>query len=165
MALLHLSARARQILQRIARSNTDAREVRRAQILLWLDAHQTVQEIAARLGRTRQAIYALAQRYQARRTLPVAGRIRDATRSGRPATKGERTLQVIQTLLARPVLAENLVRPSLCGSLWLKLPIGNHGATHLELGMRGSCLSPGSPEPEDLLPGFSAHFPGAVARD
>ena len=102
MALLHLSDRARQILQRIARSNADAREVRRAQILLWLNAHQTVQEIAQRLGRTRQAIYALVQRYHARHAMPVAERIRDEPRSGRPATKGERTLQVIQTLLAQP---------------------------------------------------------------
>jgi transposase len=102
MALLHLSARARQILQRLARSNADAREVRRAPILLWLNAHQTVQEIAQRLGRTRQAIYALVQRYHARHAMPVAARIRDEPRSGRPATKGERTLQVIQTLLAQP---------------------------------------------------------------
>lgn len=102
MALLRLAARARQTLHRIVRSSADAREVRRAQILLWLDGHETARAVAKRVGRTRQAIYALVRRYQARRTRPVAERIRDQPRSGRPATKRERTVKVIQTLLAQP---------------------------------------------------------------
>jgi len=102
MTLIHLAWRARQILQRIAHSNTDAREVRRAQILLWLDAHTSVQEVAQRIGRTRQAIYAIVHRYQARRDLPVADRVRDQPRQGRPATKRERAVKVIRSLLAQP---------------------------------------------------------------
>ena len=102
MALIRLASRARQVLRRIAGSNADAREVRRAQILLWLDAHLSVQEVANRSRRTRQAIYAIVQRYQARRALPVAERIRDLPRRGRPATKRERTLAIIRTLMAQP---------------------------------------------------------------
>jgi transposase len=102
MALFRLAARARQTLRRIAHSNADAREVRRAQILLWLDSPESVQAVARRTSRTRQAIYALIRRYQARRALPVAERLRDQPRAGRPATKRERTLNVIQTLLAQP---------------------------------------------------------------
>ena len=98
MALFRLAARARQTLRRIARSNADAREVRRAQILLWLDGHETVQAIARRCGRTRQAIYALVRRYRARRALPVAERIRDQPRPGRPATKREQTVKVVKSL-------------------------------------------------------------------
>ncbi len=102
MALIRLAARARQTLRRIASSNADAREVRRAQILLWLDGHETVPAIARRCGRTRQAIYALVRRYRARQALPVAERIRDQPRAGRPATKRERTVKVVKALLAQP---------------------------------------------------------------
>ncbi len=102
MALIRLASRARQTLRRMARSNADARQVRRALILLWLDGHSSVQAVASRSGRTRQAIYALVRRYQARRVLPVAQRICDQPRPGRPATKGQHTLQVIRALLAQP---------------------------------------------------------------
>ncbi len=101
MALIRLAARARQTLQRLAHSSADARQVRRAQILLWLDGHISVTEVAKRIGCTRQAVYALVRRYYARQHLPVAERIQDQPRPGRPATKRERTRQVIQTLLAQ----------------------------------------------------------------
>lgn len=102
MALFRLSARARQILRRVACSNADAREVRRAHILLGLDGHEKVPVLAQRFGRTRQAIYALVRRYQARYSQPVVERLRDQPRAGRPATKIEQTLAVLQTLLAEP---------------------------------------------------------------
>jgi transposase len=101
MALLRLSSRAFGILQRIARSNADARQVRRAQILLEIHARVSIQQIAQRFGRSRQAIYKLVRRYQARRTLPVTERIRDQVRSGRPATKRERTVAIVRELLAQ----------------------------------------------------------------
>ncbi len=101
MALFRLSSRARQILRQVARSNADAREVRRAHILLGLDAHQTVQALAQQFGRTRQAIYAMVHRYQVRGTQPVVERIRDQRRAGRPATQIEQTRMVLQTLLAQ----------------------------------------------------------------
>lgn len=101
MALIHLAARARQTLQRIVRANSDAREVRRAQALLWLDHNESVQQVANRIGRTRQSIYHIAARYQARRALPVEARIRDQPRRGRPGVKRQRARKVIQELLAQ----------------------------------------------------------------
>jgi len=101
MALIRLAARARQTLQRIVRSNADAREVRRAQALLWLDQDESVQHVATRIGRTRQAVYNLVARYQARCALSVKERLRDQPRCGRPNNKRERARQVIQELLAQ----------------------------------------------------------------
>ena len=101
MARIRLAAQARQSLRRIVRANADAREVRRAQALLWLDQHESVQQVAKCIGRTRQAIYRIVARYQARRALPVAERIRDQPRQGRPGVKRERARKVIQELLAQ----------------------------------------------------------------
>ena len=102
MRLIRLAARARQTLKRLARWSADARQVRRAQVLLWIDTQVSVQEITQRLGYTRQAVYAIVRRYRDRQHLPVADRLRDQPRAGRPATKRERTRAVIQTLLAQP---------------------------------------------------------------
>jgi len=99
MRLIRLANRARQTLQRLVRSSTDARQVRRAQVLLWVDAQISVNEVARRIGYTRQAVYAIVQRYRDRQHLPVAERLQDQPRMGRPATKRDRTRQVIQTLL------------------------------------------------------------------
>lgn len=101
MALLQLSSRAQGILQRIARSNADARLVRRAQILLDVHARVSISQIAQRFGRSRQAIYQVVRRYQARRALPVVERVRDQARPGRPATKRERTVAIVRDLLAQ----------------------------------------------------------------
>ncbi len=99
MALIQLASRARPILRQIARSGSKAREVRRAQVLLWLDAHKSVRQVAIRLRLSPQAVYDIVQRYQARRSLQVRERIRDQTHPGRPATVRERTVCVIQQLL------------------------------------------------------------------
>ncbi len=96
-----LSARVHYILQRIARSNADARVVRRAQILLAVHARESLQQMARRVGRSRQSIYNLIQRFQACRELPVAERLRDRPRPGRPATKRERTVAIVRELLGQ----------------------------------------------------------------
>lgn len=102
MRLIQLAARARQTLRRLVHSSADARQVRRAQVLLWLDAQVNIQEVAKRIGYTRQAIYAIVQRYRDRQQRPVVERLRDQPRAGRPATKREQTQAVIQTLLDQP---------------------------------------------------------------
>lgn len=53
-AIIHLSARARDILEGIARQDANGRLVRRAQALLWLDQGETVQTVAERLFVSRQ---------------------------------------------------------------------------------------------------------------
>jgi transposase len=61
-----------------------AKDVCRAQALLWLDEGETVQEVADRLDVTRQTVYNWATRFQARYDLTVEQRLADAQRSGRP---------------------------------------------------------------------------------
>jgi len=101
MASIRLASRARQTLQRMVHSNADAREVRRAQALLWLDQHESAAQVAKRIGRTRQAIYRIVACYQARRGLPVGERLRDQPRRGRPGVKRQRAVKVIQALLTQ----------------------------------------------------------------
>ena len=99
MTLIRLASRSHAILRQIAHSGSKAREVRRAQALLWLDAHESVRQVAARLRLSRQAIYDIVQRYQMRQALPVTERIRDEVHPGRPATVREQIVRVIQPLL------------------------------------------------------------------
>jgi phenylpropionate dioxygenase-like ring-hydroxylating dioxygenase large terminal subunit len=57
MARLSLTESQGQELQRLARHGRDARPVRRAQGLLWLDLGEHPVAIAQRLGVTREAVY------------------------------------------------------------------------------------------------------------
>jgi transposase len=100
--IIQLSPRARAILEGIARQDANGRHVRRAQALLWLDQGESVQTVADRLFVTRQMLYQVVERYEARLHLPVIERIQDDARSGRPATKREATTEVIACLLAHP---------------------------------------------------------------
>jgi transposase len=99
MALIRIASHARQILQRIVHSSSDAREVRRAQVLLWLHGGERPTQVAKRTGLTRQAIYAIVQRFQARKGEPVATRIKDRTHPGRPSSKIASARRVMQELL------------------------------------------------------------------
>ena len=99
MTLIQLSGRARKVLRRVVQAHSDARVVRRAQILLEFDSQESAKHIASRVGRSRQTLYAIVRRYQERRALPIVERILDRSRPGRPATKRERTVKVIQALL------------------------------------------------------------------
>ncbi len=101
MAAIQLSWCARKALERIARSGSNARMVRRAQVLLWLHQGERIDEIARRLGLTRRAIYKIVERYQARSDQPVAERVRDGLHPGRPADKRRATAQVLAELLQR----------------------------------------------------------------
>ena len=98
--LFQLSPRARTILSEVARSNAPGREVRRAQALLWLDRGESVQTVAERLQVSRQMLYALIARYEARSELSVVARIQDETHVGRPATKGQIVQDALEALLA-----------------------------------------------------------------
>jgi transposase len=102
MLLIQLSSYARKVLRRVVHSHSDARLIRRAQVLLGLDAHEDVSQLAKRVGRSRQTLYAIVRRYKERHALPVIDRLRDQPRAGRPGTKRARSLSVIRDLLARP---------------------------------------------------------------
>jgi hypothetical protein len=58
MALFKLTSRAYTRLREIARSSTNARQVRRAQALLWLHEKHTANAVAQRLGMSWRAFNA-----------------------------------------------------------------------------------------------------------
>ena len=97
MAPFHLAARARNSLQAIASRGRDARQVRRAQALLWLHAGKRVSRIAKRLGVSRRTLQRWVKRYQAQIGTPVVNRLQDHPRPGRPA----RYRQAIQRLIEK----------------------------------------------------------------
>jgi transposase len=99
MTLIRLAARAYRTLQKIIQSSPNARQVRRAQALVWLHENETVQAVATRLRLSRQTIYDIVHRYRMRSHLPVIERIRDLPHPGRPTTQRQRTQQIIQALL------------------------------------------------------------------
>jgi transposase len=101
MAIVQLTARARRALERVIETGQRGRDVRRAQALVWLSQGVSVSEVARRTRLTRQAVYVLVQRYQERQDQPVAQRVGDSARSGRPATKMMRVLKVLEPLLAK----------------------------------------------------------------
>jgi transposase len=87
MARLSLTDSQRQELQQLARQGRDARMVRRAQGLLWLDQGEHPVAIAQRLGVTREAVYSWARRLHREGSRPVAQSLRDQPRSGRPRSQ------------------------------------------------------------------------------
>jgi len=101
MALFKLNPGERKVLQQVARSNSPAREVRRAQALVWLHSGESVAQVALRLGMSRQGVYQLVERYRARRSGPVRDRVRDRPHPGRPSRKLKLVVRVIGPLLSR----------------------------------------------------------------
>jgi transposase len=103
MHLIRLAGRARQTLERIARSAANGRMVRRAQALLWLHAGERVGTVAQRLGMSRRGVYKMVTQYRARAGEPVAARIADRSHTGRPATQRESVARIVARLLrAKP---------------------------------------------------------------
>jgi transposase len=100
-AIIHLSSRARIVLEDIARHDGDGRTVRRTQALLWLDQGEPVQVVAERLNVSRQMLYEVVERYESRLHLPVLERVQDSLHPGRPATKRELAAHEIEILLGQ----------------------------------------------------------------
>jgi len=73
------------LLELIAHTN-DARLLRRAYALLWLDEGDSVTEVAEQLKISRQSIYNWLMRFLERDDLSLVSRLCDAERSGRPIT-------------------------------------------------------------------------------
>ncbi len=101
MAHLRLPFRARQILQQLARSGTKAREVRRAQAMLWIHSGDRIQQVAQRLGVSRRAISKWLSDYRQRSPQPVRQRLQDRPHSGRPPQQREEAQKIIAQLLPR----------------------------------------------------------------
>src|ERR1700693_207521 len=101
VAIIHLSWRARHVLEDIASHDADGRTVRRAQALLWLDRGEPVQVVAERLSVSRQMLYAVVERYESRSHLRVLERVQDSPHPGRPASKRDLAAGEIESLLAQ----------------------------------------------------------------
>lgn len=86
MTLITLTRKERQALEALAAQTAQARDLRRAQALLWLDQGEAAQTIADRLGVSRQTLYNWVARFESRHTADLAARLADAPRSGRPRT-------------------------------------------------------------------------------
>lgn len=83
MALFKLTSRAYTLLREIARSDTKARCVRRAQALLWLHENHTASAIAQRLGMSWRTVQRWKRQYQERAQDPVLTRIQEGQHTGR----------------------------------------------------------------------------------
>lgn len=85
MALIELNSRDFISLQKLLTKSADARQLQRAQALLWLDEGDSIEQVAARLRVSRQTVYNWVSRFLAHADLPVESRVADSARSGRPA--------------------------------------------------------------------------------
>jgi transposase len=95
VALFQHQPHERRALSRVAGSVLTAKELTRAQALLWLDAGETVEAVAQRLRDSRQTIYNWFMRFHQRSEQDLCARLQDAPREGRPPT----ALGIIDPLL------------------------------------------------------------------
>jgi transposase len=95
VALFQLQPHERRTLSRIAGSVLTAKELTRAQALLWLDEGETVEAVAQRLRVSRQTVYNWFMRFRQRSDQDLRARLQDAPREGRPPT----ALGIIDPLL------------------------------------------------------------------
>jgi len=97
MALIELSSAERNGLRQVVKCSRDAKQVRRAQALLWLDQGEPVTTVARRQEVSRQTVYNWVRSFQERRHEPIAQRLRDRHRCGRPPEKS----QAVQAFVER----------------------------------------------------------------
>jgi transposase len=86
MTSIELNSKQRITLEKIISVSRDARQVMRAYALLWLDEGDSVDEVAQRLGVSRQSVYNWAWRFSQRNDDSFSLCLADAPRSGRPCT-------------------------------------------------------------------------------
>jgi len=86
MSLLALSPKERTALESLAVYTRDAQQLRRVQVLLWLDEGEAAHEVADRLRVSRQVIDKWVTQLQQRQGDDLSGRVAPGPRSGRPPT-------------------------------------------------------------------------------
>lgn len=87
MAVITLSPQERQALQDAIKRARDGQVRRRAQALVWLDDGEPVATVAQRLRGSRPTVDTWVRNFQQRQAATLTERLRDAPRSGRPASK------------------------------------------------------------------------------
>ena len=95
MALIKLSSKDVARLEKLLTARPDARQLKRAQALLWLTDGESVEEVAQRLRVTRQTVYNWVERFNLRAALSLEERLADGVRNGRPPT----ALEIIDPLI------------------------------------------------------------------
>lgn len=101
MAILSLRPAERAQLEAVVAKAKRAREVKRAQTLIWLADGIAPTEVGKRVRMSRQGVYLVAQRFLERRAQPIEDRLQDAKRAGRPATKMNRVLPLLKKMLPK----------------------------------------------------------------
>jgi transposase len=86
MTELMLSPKVRAALLDVIAHTTDARVLRRAYALIWLNNGESIPDVAERLNVSRQSVYNWIEHFVTQRDLPFEQRLRDAARSGRPVS-------------------------------------------------------------------------------
>lgn len=89
MKIIKLSGPARSSLEQIVRKTNNAKLLQCAHALPPLDDYEPVTKVAARAGVSHQTVYAWARRLHEREGEPVAQRLLERPRSGRPPSKPE----------------------------------------------------------------------------
>jgi hypothetical protein len=89
MAVIAFSSAGRRALEAIIVRPSDRRQYRRAQAWLWVAEGARPTAVAQRRRLQRDPIWAGAKRYGARGPQPVATRVRDRARTGRPRRLAE----------------------------------------------------------------------------
>jgi transposase len=99
MAAINLTNRDHRRISEIMRLTREVRVVKRAQALLWLSDGDTPDEVADRLWVTPRTIYRWIERFERRDDWPLAERLADAPRSGRPDTVAQQLEPLIEQLM------------------------------------------------------------------
>ncbi len=107
MMRLTLSPGERRQLERLVERSRDAQQLRRAQGLLSLAEGEPVRQVIRRMRIGRSTLYEWVGRLRGKRHQPVASRLSDRPRPGRPAQKGPRLKARLETLMQQ--------KPSLYG--------------------------------------------------
>lgn len=102
MSRLTLTETERTALQNAVKRVREARVVKRAQALLWLDQGEVPPMVAQRLQVSRQTIYHWVAAFRARAPASPLDRLRDQQRSGCPPTKRAAITTVIRQLWETP---------------------------------------------------------------
>lgn len=82
MTSIELNSKQRITLEEIISASRDTRQIMRAYALLWLDEGDSVEEVAQRLGVSRQSVYNWAWRFFQRDDDNLSLRLANAPRSG-----------------------------------------------------------------------------------
>lgn len=99
MGKLKLSPSTRRELEQIVTHPDSARQLRRAQGLLWVDNGESVSSVTKRLGVTRQSFYNWRDSLK-QRSGSIRRRLEDAPKSGAPRRKSDQVDKVLPDLLA-----------------------------------------------------------------